>query len=156
MKLFNALLICFALAGTYTAMAQTGNIDNPECSKRYEKLKELQLKKLSSGNSIKYHKMMKEFTAKMNIRATGDKVTDVSEDLLGWVKNNIDKTKFRSYEEAEKDFAALSAAGEASRLDGKEYFAYLKECRQHCGNDIMTKVLTEVLQEHPELLETYN
>jgi hypothetical protein len=155
MKLKHTLLIIFSIAGTYTAIAQTGSIDNPECVARYEKLKELQLKKLSSENSIKYHKMMNEFSEKMNYKATGTKVTDVTKDLLGWLKDNIDKTKFESYEAAVTEIEALSAIGELSRNEGKEYFAYLRECKQHCGNDVMMKVLNEVLKEHPELLETY-
>jgi hypothetical protein len=155
MKLLHTLFIGFALVCSYTVTAQTGNIDNPECVARYEKLKELHLQKLTSESYVKQHVLLKEFTRKLNVKDAKYKVAEMSKDMLGWIKTNIDKTLFESYEEAEKDFAALSAAGEASRIEGREYFSYMKECAQHCGNDILYRVNEEVFAEHPELLEVY-
>lgn len=156
MKLLYTLLFTIALTGTYTAAAQTETkpvkeeklTGGPEYDKHYEKLKELYIKQLRSGTHKKQRQLNNAFIAKMNFK--GDP-KEIQKDILGWVKNNIDKTNFESYEAAEQEWQAIITAGMDDFQENQEYYEYMRICFQ-CCDGLFLQVLTDVGEEYPELV----
>jgi hypothetical protein len=157
MKLIYTALLAFTLANTYTLTAQTADkepvpeklSDGPEYDKHYQKLKELYIKQLKSESYKKYFELNRSFINKMNYKG---KISKLGNNMLGWIKENIGKTSFESYEAAEKEWQAVQAASRKSMGKNKEYYDYTRTCIKCCGSEMIAHVLTEVMQEHPELV----
>lgn len=157
MKLLYTLLFIIAFTGTYTAEAQTETqpakeeklTSGPEYEKRYEKLKELHIKKLSSESYKNQRAVYRAFVKKMNYK--GMNFFEISQNMLGWLKDNIKQTSFESYEAAEKEWAEVNAAIKASTEDNIEYYTYMRECLKCCGTEIAKQVMMDIREENPEL-----
>jgi hypothetical protein len=157
MKVLYTSLLTLFLACSYTTMAQTTNdkpkqeklTDGPEYDKHYAKLKELYLKQLRSESYKKQHALNNAFVAKINFDG---EIEDFQKDILGWIKANIDKTTFGSYEAAEKEWQAIIAAGMKDFEENKDYYDYMMVCFNCCDSEILTQVMMEVMEEYPELV----
>lgn len=150
MKTFYIILIIIFTAGTYSAMAQNADLSNPDCMTCYKSLKNLHIKKLKS--SKEYFSLVKVFMTKMNIKNQQEYKEEISADILGWIKLNVDKTFFENYEAAENEYNSLEHAESIMFKDSKEYFAYQKECRKFCDDKVIINIHHEVKREHPELI----
>lgn len=152
MKSFCTLLFTIVFALSYTKVTAQTSTYNPvnsssECKERVDKLKAMHVTFLSSDTQKKYSQLIKEFNRKINLKGSGEKVENIIDDLMGWIKNNIDKTMFESYEAAEKEFEAISDASVAMRNENKEYYTYLNESRPYCGSGLIAKIVNEVSDE---------
>lgn len=140
------LLACSLAAAAQTTMYNPPAelIDSPECAVRYETLKEMHAAYLASATVKKQTATIKEFNRKLNLKANGEKAENVLKDVMGWIKNNVDKTLFKSYEDAEKDFAAIADALVAVRTENKEYFAFINEAKTYCGKGVIANLAADV------------
>jgi len=154
MKLLYTALTIALLAGSHTATAQTVPAKpatellsaGPEYDTHFKKLKELYLKELRSESYKKSVSLHKAFLKKLPNEAF------TTDDQLAWIKDNLPKTQFESYEAAEKEWQEIMAAGMASIEDNKEYYDYMVLCFSKCEPQILTDMMMEVQEEHPELV----
>lgn len=173
-KLLCTLLLSVIFTGTYTAVAQTpsapsnltkadstmitayNRVQNnkeivtsgPVYEEYYNKFKELELKRLNSYSHKKFRKLHKVFIKKINYKG---QLAEISDDVLGYIKTNLQFTDFESYEEAEKEWAEIMQASKESIDENHEYFAFLFETIEVCGHEIVAKVMLEIIKENPEL-----
>lgn len=74
-------------------------------------------------------------------------------DLSEWVKANIDKTDFKSIEEAEAEWNAVISYQTLSSLENKDYMDYLTETVLTVnGAKIFSDIVFEITYEYPEKL----
>lgn len=153
-----AIFTILLLACSFAATAQTTMynppaelIDSPECAERYETLKKMHAEYLASATVKKETMIVREFNRKLNLKANGEKLEVVLADVMGWIKDNVEKTHFESYEAAEKEFAAITDAFVAVRAENKDYFAFINEAKTYCGDGVLSRVVSDVSINYPEL-----
>ena len=155
MRSYYILITFFLLMGLQTngqQNDQSSHVTNgAQCPERFEQLKKLYIEMLDSEASLKYNILKQDFIKKANYDGTagGGKATDGGsislENLRGWVYENIGKTDYASYAEAEVDLEKISDAYKSIVRDNIGLYKYLMECKQLCGEDMVTKLYTELI-----------
>ncbi len=140
--LFILVLLCKSVAGQ-TSSLQTDSITN-EYTIRYNKLKELYIKKIDSESYKTANSLLSSFVKKTHMR----KLTDMP--MLVWIKLNLYITEFKSFEEAQKEWDAVEAAQEIEFEENTEYYDYVFESMMKTSVDIHINSEQEVRMEHPE------
>ena len=132
MKSFYSLIaiICFS----FCAMAQrperpsgTSNAASKDTAyvNTYNKLRALYLKQLDSESYKKAYNLSMNFASKAKF--DGDfAILAVENGMLNWIKENLDKTSFSSYEEAVKLYKEQEVAFEADKIENAEYYTAAK------------------------------
>ncbi|WP_330443653.1 hypothetical protein [Flavobacterium sp. C4GT6] len=119
-------------------------VEESTYQKDYEKLKELHIAYENSEDKAKQVKLMDDFYDKIkDRRKMRDAIGNDIGATLEWIKNNLDKTKFTSYEEAKKEWDNIQAAGMSSVMKNQEYFNFMQKCLRKHGSDILIKVMEE-------------
>lgn len=117
---------------------------------RYNKIKELYLKQLESQSRRTLINLSLSFYKKMQA-SPWEQIRPLDE-CLPWIKANLNQTSFKSFEEAEKDWAAIEAAKDNEYNENKEYHDYIVECMLlDNSSKFLIDACKEVEAEHPEL-----
>lgn len=145
------LLLLFSFSGT----AQTSVEDTLTASYRYSKARDLYIKSLHSKSAMHFNKLGDEFRGKLNF--FGDNtVLATTEGTFEWIKENLERTDFESYEAAVKEYEELGVAAANNIESNSEFYDYLKYCAlYHKEYRLLPDVQTDVLNSNPELLDLY-
>jgi len=124
---------------------------------RYNKLKELYLKMLTSKSSLEALRMTKEFTKKVHYDGNEiDKkmlieyISHGVDLLMPWIEANIYKTEFGSYNVALQEKERLVQAQAAETEENMEYYLYLQESINIAGQQIFTDLVVEIMTYYPD------
>jgi len=125
------IILCFSLS----AMAQhprktemTATVKDTAYVNTYNKLRALYLKQLESESYKKVQKLTTAFMEK--VKFDGDfKIFKEEYGLLNWIKDNLQKTSFTSYEEAENEYKAQEVLNKEYEQENAEYIAFGKAVR---------------------------
>ncbi|MES2484668.1 MAG: hypothetical protein V4581_01790, partial [Bacteroidota bacterium] len=163
MKSFYSLLVIFCFSFYATAQrperpqrASAANATPKDTAyvNTYNKLRTLYVKQLDSETYKKAHKLSMEFAKKTKF--DGDFATLTEEDsMLKWIKDNLDKTSFTSYEEAVKLNKEQEAAFEVDQKENAEYYAFAKIARQKYPKITVDVMLNKGTGEDPKESEEY-
>lgn len=151
-RLSLSILLLFFCAVAF-AQEQKPNIDcspdSQEYATRYAKLKELYIQMQSSESASKYRLLRKDFRERSNyddengsieiLRSAKNGVNAVHQ----WALDNIEKTEFKDYEEAENAIKSILDAHNEVILDNKELYIYHGETVSLCP-DLTTNLLQEL------------
>ncbi|MCO6148702.1 hypothetical protein [Flavobacterium sp. NRK1] len=121
--------------------------ESKEYKARFEKLNDLYVKMLTSQESIDYVKKLNAFMAKFYspeyfkaFKDSGFK----SGFSKQWIAENLDKTKFKSYKEAEDMRKSNSEAYEIVLLQNKELYDYVDEIMEVC-EEMINKLYIQLM-----------
>ena len=115
---------------------------------KYNKLREVYVKKRLSESYVAFSKVHKAFLEKVNFN---DHFKEIEmRTIMEWVKANLGKTKFATYEEAEKEWEAVRNASQAHGEDASEFYAMMREYRANGDMDIVKDVMKDVAMEYSE------
>lgn len=123
----------------------------------YEKLKVLYISYLNSESFKVSSKALDEFKDKVNYTASNAEAKEFIKDSykenkpLKWIKENIEKTDFKTYQEAELEYQHFVELSKKSRTDNKEFFDYLKTVTDIHGSKIFADAIVYVRLNHPEI-----
>jgi len=120
-----------------------------EYDKHYNKLKELEIKQLTSESHKKYRKIHKSFYDYVQKQYRRDVPYN---DVLNWIFDNIEKTTFGSYENAEMEWNIVNTAQAAYLADNKEYFDFVLICVEKFDKKLFIDVQKEII---PLTMEVY-
>jgi hypothetical protein len=122
MKFICTLLLSLFLLPAFAQTTTTAENDSVYVADYY-KLRELYLKYIDAKKGNKADKLMKEFVLKAKF---GGEFKDLNpeEGIIGWVRQNIEKTSFKNVAEAEKLWNEAEAAGQ---VKPQEQIAYEEE-----------------------------
>lgn len=157
MKLFTTILFTFAVAGTYTATAQTSTYNTTISlgqdslyNADYFKLKQLYIKKLDSETHYKCLVLGERFVAKINHPAKRDALRYIYKDPLKYIKENLSTTSFESYDAAVEEWEALTIAQMQDWEANREFYKLEDVVRKRWGSKILSDVADEIDRESPE------
>ncbi len=137
---FNLLFFFFFISYLPVHSQTSTNSDpcNPESKEykaRFEKLNDLYVKMLTSQESIDYVKKLNAFIAKFYSQEYLKAFKDSgykSGFFKQWIAENLDKTKFKSFKEAEDEMKSNNEAHEIVLLQNKELYDYVDETTEVC------------------------
>lgn len=141
MKAFFTITI---LALTLSLQAQSGVDGNPE---RLKELKNNILTRFDIENFTLQQEQFEEFTTKLG------ESYPIGDDPLAWVKTNIDKTKFKDYDEAATLYNEIFATIEKQDTNNKDYYAFIKMTATPDDDKLINKAWEEIIKEYPEKFE---
>ncbi|MUV05018.1 hypothetical protein GN157_14975 [Flavobacterium rakeshii] len=139
------------LSLTLTAQTTEDNsskkaVEESTYEKDFEQLKELHIAYENSEDRVKHLKLMDDFYDKIKeLRKMRDAIGNDVNATLEWIKNNLDKTQFTSYEEAKKEWDNIQTVGMTSFMKNQEYFNFMQKCLLKYGPDILRKVMEEAI-----------
>lgn len=117
----------------------------------YQKLKQLHIEKIHSPEHLKTNQLLSAYKKKWRSKYTGSP-EDFAKDYSGlkWLKDNWQITEFKSYEEAEAEFAVIFQAVTDEQNAHQEYMKYYTETVLKYGPYIYTDMYMEVIFEYPD------
>lgn len=143
MKLSHIILTGALLITFYTAQSQT----EPEVKKEekpatetkvtYEELKELYMKRENSESYKLSKKLMTAFYKKMNYSEKDRSALITPDSMLVWIKANLEKTYFASYEEATEEFDEMMAAGVKSVEENKDFYTAMRNANREDARRVL-------------------
>ncbi|MCW4469850.1 hypothetical protein OGH69_12795 [Flavobacterium sp. MFBS3-15] len=140
---------------SFSGKAQTSVEDTLTASYRYNKARALYIKSLHSKSSMHLNKLGAEFRDKLNF--FGDStVLATREGALKWIKENLERTDFETYEAAVNEYEAIGVASANQVKDNSEFYDYIKYCAlYHKEYSLLPDVCLDVHSSNPELLDLY-
>lgn len=118
---------------------------------RHDRLKELYIKMLDSESNKKATKLRKAYVAKTNHLKYKDEVRPHIHDITKWVNANIEKTEFKSVEEATTMFNEVAVLELANLKENDEYMYYLAFTTANPKyKNLVAEIILEVMREYPE------
>lgn len=130
-------------------------VNDTPYAERYKKLKELYIASLHSESAIYASKLKADFFLKVNFTEEDNTVMGIKENMFGWIRDNLHKTGFESYEEAVRDFEEIEAATEKELEENPEFLNYFLESTRFEGPHIFTDIDQELRMMHPEMFHLY-
>jgi len=118
----------------------------PTYIEHYNKLKELYLKQLQSVSYKNKELLTRSFLKKMNF--TG-KYSELHKDVLAWIKRNIEKTNFETYEAAQKEWDFLLTIAQKEVTENNDFYEFKLKSSQCCGPDVFLQVDFDIRKEYP-------
>jgi len=118
----------------------------------YNKVKELYIKQLHTKSYQKCRLLTNEYKKKWRSLYDGTGA-ELAKDIGGlkWLKKNWQKTRFKSYDEAVKEFEGVLASTTACQIDNAEFTkAYFYAVRRY-GAYIYLDLEEEMENEYPDL-----
>lgn len=163
MKTFSKLLLLISLFLSVNTIAQ--EIDEKRLYfverdsayyAKYEKLKELYIKKIHSPTYRKYKSLINSYKSKWRFayEGSGDKLgAELAKNPggLNWIKNNLEKTKFESYEAAVEEFDLVMAAAKDDNTANKEFSEYSLEVMMNSGPGMYIDLVEEMMMLYPDM-----
>lgn len=146
MKLSHIVLAGTLLFISYTMQSQTAPAakkdektatEQPKVT--YEELKELYIKMENSESHKLSNKLMKAFMEKMNYKEKDISVIQSPNGMLEWIKANIEKTGFASYEDAVKEYEEMMAATMKSTTENMDFYMALGKADPEDAHRILTE-----------------
>jgi hypothetical protein len=160
MKLLT-LLFLFSSITTLAQNTGNGSVKDTAYINSYNKLRALYLKQLDSESHKKAMKLTDQFMTKANFN--GDQNILLTDDgLMNWIKDNIEKTSFKNFEEALKLDEDLKTAYKADAIENAEYKAFDKIISDTYGIDMVIDVMFNKgtgeydPKQEPEYINAYN
>ncbi len=138
-------LICFTSQNSYSQ--KTVEKDSAYVAD-YNTLQSLHLKELDSDIYIEYSKKLKDFLKKTNGKSP--KAIKNPDDLINWIKDNIEETEFLSYTEAEFEWGIVTQLQVESTKQNQEYHSFMMQALQKHGPKIVTDEMMNTMNEYPE------
>ncbi|HYD92664.1 MAG TPA: hypothetical protein VEA37_14405 [Flavobacterium sp.] len=132
------------LALTLSLQAQSDTDSNQA---RLKELKDNILNRFDIESFTLQQEQFEEFTKKL-----GDSYS-IGAEPLAWAKANIDKTKFKDYDEAVKLFNQITTTLEKQDINNKDYYAFIKETATPDDDKLLNKAWEEIMKENPEKFE---
>jgi len=126
---------------------------NSEYSARYIKLKELYVRMQNSESAKTCITLKNDFLEKSNYEDVVSRKEIIAQSYNGlnainqWVLDNIEKTDFKSCEEAENAIKKGIAANFKIHVDNKELYSYLENTYKICP-DLCVNLLLELKKEY--------
>lgn len=115
---------------------------------KYNKLKAVYVKKRQSESYKKFSKLNDAFLEKVNFK---DHFKEIEmRTIMEWIKANLAKTKFASYEEAEKEWKIVREAVSEHSAESSEYYDLMREYRKNGDMEIVKAVMMDVQKEYPD------
>jgi hypothetical protein len=140
----------FSFAQKHTNVLGKDSVANPY-SVRYNKLKELYLKQVNSKSFKMVDSLQRSFIKKAQFKGKLDMP------LLIWVKTNLFMTKFKNFDEAQKEWADIEAAQEIEMEQNADYYDYVYESILATSSaEIQINAKQDVEAEHPEIFNNFN
>lgn len=150
MKYFTILLFTLSLSFT-SAIAQTIEWRIPGTdtiyNAKFKKFKDICLRKMKTESHVEAKKAMTIFLDKLSF--SGKPSEFPKDTLLPWIKENLQKTKFTSYEEAEQVWQQVTDTGLADVKENMYYFEAIAELSKNGDNKIFMDVRQEIEYEYP-------
>lgn len=117
----------------------------------FEKLKKLLIAKIHTQGYQENKKLITAFREKLR-ENSGLFPSGIGQQpsVLAWVKINLEKTKFKSYEEAVTDYDAILKASQAEDVKNPDYLNYSVTAVLNYGPQILVDVVLEVMMEYPD------
>ena len=112
----------------------------------YNKLKSLHIKELTSDIHIEYSKKLKDFLDKINGKMP--EIKNSPDDIINWVKDNMDKTNFMSFTEAEFEWGIINQLQAESIKQNQEYYNFMMVIMEKYGVDMIVEELMETETEY--------
>lgn len=117
----------------------------------FEKLKKLLIAKIHTQGYQENKKLITAFREKLRensgLYPSG---IGLQPSVLAWVKINLEKTKFKSYEEAVADYDEILKASQAEDVKNPDYLNYSVTAVLKYGPQILVDVVLEVMTEYPD------
>lgn len=117
--------------------------DSTSYQEAYIKLRKLYFKTHDSEVYMKYAISLEDFCFKSNISLKDIKKLKKSQSILSWVKENFETTKFKSFEEAEKEYEAIQMADLAQYQENDDYYVYLFFVINKFGSKMLSDIMIE-------------
>lgn len=135
--LFSILLAMANIASAQNKSISSENVDNNkiDCKSKFDTAKELYAKMFNSPSGINYRTLRKRFFDKTHNpgRFQDQQATTCKENILLWIKANIQKTDFSNYEEAKREWEAKEKSREIYVKENQEFYNYMEEIKGSCG-----------------------
>lgn len=152
MKRLLPLLIFIGYVSIYaqnkeSKITQTDSISCDRNSKEYtlmrDKLLDFYTIMLNSDISKKYNKLRTELRSKVHYDGSADQRPKISEMYI-WIKANLNKTDFATYEEAEMLLKMIKEVHTTMFNKNIELYKYIQEALKVCGQPLLTDVYLEL------------
>lgn len=140
------LIFSYSIAGAQTSSSVGEDTD---CSVVSERIKDLYRKMFHSPSATTYRKLMAEFTKKVGNKVRFDNLEYVNceDKILLWIQKNIDKTKWQTYAEAEKEWQNSQDVYTLIAKENPELYDYVKEMYKHCPAEV-NKTFEDLINEY--------
>lgn len=118
---------------------------------RFKEIKENYLVNYDTEVYAAHETLIFTFTEKMNFKGnyTAAAMKEYG-DPLKWVAANIEKTKFKNYEEADREWQAILEISGKLQDANEDFYTYLRKTSTPDDMRILQNVLAELMKEQPE------
>ncbi len=141
--IFTAFL-CFAIQNSYSQET----VKDRAYVADYNRLQELHLKELDSEIHIEYSKKLSNFLNKAGKKMPQS--VNHPDDIINWVKDNLEETDFMSYTEAELEWGIINQLQAESMKQNKEYHDFMLKVVLKYGAEMITDEMMNTMNEYPE------
>jgi hypothetical protein len=153
MKVFWAIIfLCSALFLNAQDCQSSLKLNESDCEKRFDTLRKLCINMLESKTSIKYIDSKNAFYKKLHLDNGEDfgnpQITDDMEQIMEWIRINIHKTDFISFEDAVKEKDNYQRLSDLVTQENFSYYKYQNEVAISCGDDVINRLYREMLYEY--------
>lgn len=114
---------------------------------KFKKFKDICLKKMNTESHIESKKAFDAFMEKLNFSGKRNELS--TETPLAWAKENLSKTDFATFEEAEKSWQRVLDTGLVEVKENFYYYEAIAKLHASGDNQIFMDVMQEIKYEYP-------
>uniref|UniRef100_UPI0040493471 hypothetical protein n=1 Tax=Flavobacterium sp. TaxID=239 RepID=UPI0040493471 len=127
------------------------NTDSISYEDAYLKLKNAYLLLNRSESFVKYDNLIKQFVSKLNITSKKFNEIKKAKTIMTWVRENIEKTKFESVQEADEFNEMVMKADLVHYQENQAFYVLQFELVDKFGGKILSDVMMDYYYAHESL-----